>query len=137
MTENATTAAKKRSGEPTPPKHRGLKEPWKPGQSGNPAGRPKGSRGKFSDEFINDFYADWIAHGSEAIQQTREKHPSDYLRIAASLLPKHLKLDHGFENMTEEKIRNRIAIIEKTLLEQFGTTVAPTETSDPIRMRPH
>ena len=38
------------SGEPTRQKHR----PWKPGESGNPAGRPKGSRNKLSEEFIAD-----------------------------------------------------------------------------------
>ena len=38
-----------------PQKHRGLREPWKPGESGNPAGRPKGSRNKLSEEFVAEF----------------------------------------------------------------------------------
>jgi len=33
-------------GEKTERKQRRLREPWKPGQSGNPAGRPKGARNK-------------------------------------------------------------------------------------------
>ena len=41
-------------GESAPQKHRGLREPWKPGESGNPAGRPKGSRNKLGEEFITE-----------------------------------------------------------------------------------
>ena len=33
---------------------------WKPGQSGNPAGRKPGDRNKFGAHFISDFYADWV-----------------------------------------------------------------------------
>ena len=33
-------------GEKTDRKQRKLREPWKPGQSGNPTGRPKGARNK-------------------------------------------------------------------------------------------
>jgi hypothetical protein len=31
-------------------------KPWrfKPGQSGNPTGRPPGARGRFSEAFVND-----------------------------------------------------------------------------------
>ena len=50
--------------ESTPQKHRGLREPWKPGESGNPAGRPKGSRNKLSEEFVAEIYADWCEHGA-------------------------------------------------------------------------
>src|SRR5262249_2231037 len=37
-------------GENIPSKHRGLRPPWQPGQSGNPRGRPKGSRDKLKQE---------------------------------------------------------------------------------------
>ena len=55
----------------TPEKHRGLREPWKPGESGNPAGRPKGSRNELSEEFVAEVYADWCEHGAVAIQTVR------------------------------------------------------------------
>jgi hypothetical protein len=46
-------------GETTPEKQRGLKEPWQPGQSGNPNGRPKGSRNKLGEAFVADLLAVW------------------------------------------------------------------------------
>jgi hypothetical protein len=113
------------SPEDTPQKQPG--QPWKPGQSGNPAGRPKGSRNKFSEEFINDFYADWLAGGADAIRRTREERPSDYLKVAVAILPKQVKVEHGFETMTDEQIRERIAAIDRAIAEQFGIAAGATE----------
>jgi Family of unknown function (DUF5681) len=39
---------------------------FKPGQSGNPAGRPLGSRNKLSEAFLADFYQVWQERGIEA-----------------------------------------------------------------------
>jgi uncharacterized protein DUF5681 len=39
---------------------------WKPGQSGNPAGRPKSARGKLTDDFVAALYKDFTKHGEEA-----------------------------------------------------------------------
>ena len=61
---------------------------WKKGQSGNPKGRPKGSRDKINKAFVDDFTDDWRKHGKEAIERVREERPAEYLRIAASLVPK-------------------------------------------------
>lgn len=72
--------------EPTPEKHGGH-EPWKPGQSGNPAGRPKGSRNKLGEEFIRALYEDFTAHGIDVIRTVREEKPDVYLKVVASLMP--------------------------------------------------
>jgi hypothetical protein len=42
----------------------GLKPPWQPGQSGNPKGRQKGSRNRLCEQFLQDFYETWQAHGA-------------------------------------------------------------------------
>ena len=65
---------------------------FKPGQSGNPAGRPKGSRNKLSEAFIealNDSFAD---QGPEIVQRVIEADPDKYLNIIAKLMPKLLEL---------------------------------------------
>lgn len=80
-------------GEETPKKHRGLKEPWKPGQSGNPAGRPKGSRGKLGEAFLEAMHADFIEHGKGVIETVRLEKPDQYLKVVASILPKQMDLN--------------------------------------------
>jgi hypothetical protein len=61
---------------------------WKPGESGNPAGRPIGARNKFSEDVIQAFALDWAAGGPEAIARVRLTDPSTYMRVMASILPK-------------------------------------------------
>ena len=54
--------------------HPNLK-PWKPGQSGNPAGKPPGTRHAFSQGFIRDFALVWAEEGLEAVRKVAKKSP--------------------------------------------------------------
>jgi hypothetical protein len=58
------------------------------GCSGNPRGRPKGSRNKLSEKFIADLAKDWFKHGKEVLENVRTLHPGIYLRIVAGLISK-------------------------------------------------
>jgi len=73
--------------EPTEKKQRSNLKPFKPGQSGNPAGRPKGTRNKLSENFVAALYADFEEHGIKAIQDMRVEKPGDYVKVVASLIP--------------------------------------------------
>jgi hypothetical protein len=68
---------------------------WEKGKSGNPAGRPKGSRAKLADSFINDIQEDWKQFGKEALAKVRTEDPSTYLRVVASVLPKEIEVEVG------------------------------------------
>jgi hypothetical protein len=62
--------------------------PWKPGESGNPAGRPKGSRNAFSAVFVGDLTASWSEHGPAVLDQVARRDPSRYLGVCATVIPR-------------------------------------------------
>lgn len=90
------------------PQQRIIGRPFQPGQSGNPLGRPKGTRNKFAEQFVADFYADWQAGGIAAIVKVREERPDVYLKVAASILPKELKIEHTLADLTDEQLSARL-----------------------------
>jgi hypothetical protein len=67
-------------------------KPWVPGESGNPAGRPIGSRGRYSDSFMRDLAADWAQRGPEILAQVAKMDPVRYLGVCASLIPRDVSI---------------------------------------------
>ena len=81
--------------------------PWhyKPGQSGNPGGRPKGARSKLAELTLQRLLADFDVHGVAAIEEVRKKNPSHYLAAIVSLLPKQQeKIDSPFADLTDDEL---------------------------------
>lgn len=65
---------------------------FKPGQSGNPAGRPKGSRNKLSEAFLQALSDDFETNGVEVIETLRVESPKDYVATIGRLMPKLMEL---------------------------------------------
>ncbi len=65
---------------------------FKPGQSGNPNGRPKGSKNKLTESFWQDMADVWAAGGKAALEKVITDDPAAFVRVAASLMPKEAEL---------------------------------------------
>ncbi len=89
------------------------KHGFQKGQSGNPAGRPKGARSKLSSAFLIAMHDDFMRHGAEAIVSVREKDASTYLRVIAMMVPKQVDLSGSIlddlRNADEAEIRTMLA----------------------------
>lgn len=79
----------------TPSRTAGLMPPWQPGQSGNPAGRPKGARSKLSEDFFKALADDFAENGAAAIISMRTERPGDYAKMIAALQSKEITGEDG------------------------------------------
>ncbi len=84
---------------------------FKPGQSGNPAGRKHGSRNRLGESFVEALAADFEVHGKAAIEKVRDENPSAYLRLIAGLLPAQVEIapQGAFADLTEDELDAFIA----------------------------
>jgi len=63
-----------------------------PGNSGF-SGRPKGSRNKLGEAFLEDLRDSWNEHGPRALARCAEDDPAGYCRIVASLMPRDVDIN--------------------------------------------
>jgi Family of unknown function (DUF5681) len=75
------------------PRSRANLKPWLPGQSGNPAGRPRGARSKLTEAFLADFLGVWERHGVAVLERVAKRDPVAFLNAAVQLMPKKATLE--------------------------------------------
>lgn len=103
------------------PQKQALKAPWKSGQSGNPGGRPKGSRNKLGEAFLEALHNDFQEHGIEAVETVRTEKPDQYLKVIASILPKDLNITmNKFDDISEEELIERLRSLESVIRPFLG-----------------
>lgn len=86
-----------------------------PGNSGF-GGRPKGSRNKLGEAFIDALYADWEKHGTKVIETVRDTKPDQYLKVVASLLPKDFNINvNQMDELTDEQLIARVRQLDSTI----------------------
>jgi hypothetical protein len=76
-------------------KHAQLKAPWKKGMSGNPNGRPKGSRNVLSQAVFTDLlnYYEENGNGLRIIDHVAKENPVAFLQLIVRLMPRHATLE--------------------------------------------
>ena len=84
--------------------HSGL-IPYKPGQSGNPNGRPKGARNRLSEAFLEALEDAWHVKGQEVIDKVIQDRPHEFLKVIAGLLPKDVRLNVSeYADLSDEQL---------------------------------
>ena len=68
---------------------------WKPGESGNLKGRPRHVRERLTQEFITDLSEVWKKDGMKALNKLAKDDPSSFCKLAASLVPRDIKVQHN------------------------------------------
>lgn len=66
---------------------------WKPGESGNPSGRPKGARSRLGERFLESLEALWKERGQEILDRTVAESPAVIVQMVAKLLPRDVKFE--------------------------------------------
>src|SRR5215831_5865032 len=93
---------------------------WQPGESGNPAGRMRGSRNRLSEAVICALLRDFSMHGEKAIAKVRRTQPAAYLKILALLVPREHKIEHRnpIKDMTDEQLERSIELINEMIAQR-------------------
>lgn len=87
---------------------------WKPGQSGNPAGR-SANRIRLEKLVTDDILASWEANGKDALNRVLADDPAAYVRAVLTLIPKNEQ--DGDEGVSRDRIKRALAILESWVAE--------------------
>jgi hypothetical protein len=89
--------------------------------------RPLSSRVRFSKAFVEDFSIIWHRFGFKALEQVAQTDPMGFVRLAASLIPKEVRLDMINTPMAQMSAVELQAIVvaDATTAEKLRKRLAP------------
>ena len=90
---------------------------WPPGVSGNPNGRPVGSRSAFSAGFTRNLAEVWADKGKAAMLYTAEKQPAVFFATCARLLPNDVRVT------VEQQLPGNLSIEDWTIMREIVAAV--------------
>ncbi len=90
---------------------------WKPGQSGNPKGRPQNAKQKLSDAFLADMLEAWQAKGKEAIDRVIEERPHEFIKAVGATVPKDINVKaSAMDELTDDDVASLIGAVRSAIL---------------------
>jgi len=107
---------------------------WQPGESGNPAGRLRGSRNRLSEAVICALLRDFSKHGEQAIAKVRRTQPAAYLKCLALLVPREHKVEHSnpLKAMSDEELDEALAALRNLLARREASAAGHLIDAKPV-----
>jgi Family of unknown function (DUF5681) len=110
---------------------------WKPGQSGNPHGRPISARARVSEKLIADIADVWEVYGQNVLRRLAAQEPGTLAKIAYGLLPRDLFISvhqprpGNLDPEQWEILRNVVDLIQANTAEgaELGATLELIESA--------
>jgi len=109
---------------------------WQPGESGNPAGRMRGSRNRLSEAVISALLRDFSKHGEKAIAKVRRTQPAAYLKCLVLLVPREHKVEHSnpLKAMSDEELDEALAALRELLAKRAEAANVIEGTAKPVAL---
>ena len=77
---------------------------WKPGESGNPGGKPVNARNALNAKFLKELSATFDKEGKSAIEKVAKEDPSTFIRVLAALQPKEMEIKRQLDDISDEQL---------------------------------
>lgn len=105
-----------------------------PGNSGG-AGKPKGSRNKLGEAFIQDVYAKWREKGADALTEMVANEPGAFVRVVAGILPKEMVIKDELSDVSDEELAALVAAARQALgnRDEGGVDPRPARGKKPAK----